>query len=120
MIVAFDGKSFDTVDGQEQPHAGSSRVPCEEDRSGLDRWADDGAAGRSPATVLKDIVRRLKEGGGLLRKQPLPRQVEKKIKSTRPIEYPVQPQPRQTAVKSVRQAAAKAQEEYYRNAWENT
>jgi hypothetical protein len=114
MIVAYDRKSHDTADGQEQPHAGSSRVPREEDRAGLDTWADDGASGRSPATVLRNLVRRLKEAGGPLPREPS-RQVETKSKLAPPIDAP-----RRAPVKRSAQSAATAQDAYYRNAWENT
>ena len=115
MIVAYDGKSDDTADGQEQPHAGSSPAPREEDRAGLDRWADDGASGRSPATVLWNLVRRLKETGGLILREPVTRKVENKSKSAPAIDAP-----RRTPNKRSAQSAAAAKDAYYRNAWENT
>jgi len=114
MIVAYHGKSDDTADGQEQPHAGSPRIPREEKRAGLDRWADDGASGRSPATALRTLVRRLKAGGPILRK-PSTRKAENNSKSATAIEAP-----RRTPIKRSAQSAATARDAYYRNAWENT
>ena len=115
MIVAYDGKSYDTADGQEQPHAGSSRTPRQEDRAGLDRWADDGASGRSPATVLRNLVRRLKETGGPIRREPATRKVENQSKLASAVDAP-----RRAPVKRSAQSAAAAKDAYYRNAWENT
>ena len=59
MIVNHCGKSYDTSNGEENYDEGSIADPNAEDRSGLDRWADDGAEPRSPASILKTDTRRV-------------------------------------------------------------
>ena len=106
MIINHGGKSYDTSNGEENYHEGSLADPNAEDRSNLDRWADDGAESRSPVSILKTVARRV---GGL---RHLVRRME--------VTEPVAPRRIKPPAESPEVTAAAAKEAYYRNAWENT
>ena len=59
MIINHGGKSYDTSNGEENYHQDSLADPNAEDRSGLDRWSDDGAEPRSPRSILKAVATRV-------------------------------------------------------------
>ena len=105
MIINHGGKSYDTSNGEESYHKGSLADPKAEDRSNLDRWADDGAEPRSRASILKAVSTRIGALRHMVRgkvaKAAAPRRVE--------------PRAHDPGV-----TAAAAKEAYYRNAWENT
>ena len=124
MIHSSGGKSYDTADGSEQPHASSARTPVNEHRSEINRWADDGAPARVPippgaisaARKPPWSVLTLRHLGQLLRLK----------RAARP---PAPPPPRgpiesvdrrAQAVQEPNDAHAAAMKEYYRNAWEHT
>src|SRR5579884_4162019 len=117
MIHSTGGKTYDTSDGSEQPHAASTRPAANVHPA--DRWADDGAPARSapaaaPASRRKPLwsvltLRRLAE---LLR--PKPAVAEAPTESQGAIDAGVKPAQEREA------AQAAALKEYYRNAWEHT
>ena len=106
MIINHGGKSYDTSNGEENYHEGSLADPNAEDRSNLDRWADDGAEPRSPASVLKAVAKRV----GALRHLVRGKEVTK----------PAAPRRVEPPAHSPEVTAAAAKEACYRNAWENT
>jgi len=102
MIVNHGGKSYDTSNGEENYHKGSLADSNGEDRSNLDRWADDGAEPRRPVSILKAVVTRVVALRRLVHaREPAPRPVE-------------------SSAREPKVSPASAKEAYYRNAWENT
>lgn len=118
MIFNYDGKSYDTADGQEQPHAESARKPAETERLDIDRWSDDGASGRSPASVLKDMIRRA-TGVGRLRRNATAAAVQSEVTSA-PSRTPSKPTSSPGDGPSPGSAAAERLRAFYTNSWENT
>ncbi len=129
MIVWSNGKSYDTADGSEQPHPGSVRPRVDQDAADANRLADDGAPpkrngsreqrrttllhqlsiGKASWSVLSlgrvaDLVRRFR------RELPLRQQTARTASETKNAD---ETQRREAAV-------TQANDERYRNAWENT
>ena len=125
MIHSSGGKSYDTADGSEQPHASSARTPVNEHRSEINRWADDGAPARvriPPGAVRaarKPLwsVLTLRHLGELLRLKRAARPLAPPPPPRGPTQSDVQ---RAQAVEERGDAHAAAMKEYYRNAWEHT
>ena len=124
MIVSRDGKSYETSDGSEQPHAASRRRVAGGDRSDAARWADDGgpaaqasppqAFGRKPAwSVLSmaDLLEARRRSGSSDTPDRLRQDAERAARD-------------RLAVEQLREhhaaLARKAERDRYRNAWENT
>jgi hypothetical protein len=120
MTQSSGGKTYDTSDGSEQPHASSTRSAVNVHPA--DRWADDGAPPRSVPAETGGTRRKppwsilsLPLLGGLLR-------LKQAIHPAAP--SAAEPTDRQdgrvgtTLVRGAAQAAAL--KEYYRNAWEHT
>lgn len=118
MIFNYDGKSYDTADGQEQPHAESARKPAKTERLDIDRWSDDGASGRSPASVLKGIIRRA-TAIGRLRRNATAAAVRSESTSAPP-RTQSQPASSPGDAHSPASAAAERLRAFYTNSWENT
>jgi len=110
MIINHGGKSYDTSNGEESYHQDSLADPNAEDRSGLDRWSDDGAEPRSPRSILKAVATRVTTRIVALRCL---------VRSKEPAKA-VEPRPAQSSKPDPKPTAAAASEAYYRNAWENT
>lgn len=122
MIVSRDGKSYETFDGSEQPHAASRRRVAGGDRADAARWADDGGPVQRPPRAPQQ-----KPAWSVL---SLPKLLEARRQSGRS-DTPAQL--RQDAERAARDRLAveertahraalarKAEQDRYRNAWENT
>ena len=110
MIINHGGKSYDTSNGEESYHQQSLADPNAEDRSGLDRWADDGAQPRSPRSIVKSVATRVTTRIVALRSL---------MRSKEPAKA-VEPRPVESSTPDPQPTAAAASDAYYRNAWENT
>ena len=110
MIINHGGKSYDTSNGEENYHQQSLADPKAEDRSGLDRWADDGAQPRSPSSILKAVATRVTTRIVALRSLTRSKEPDKAVG----------PRPVVSRKYDPKATAAAASEAYYRNAWENT
>jgi len=119
MIFNYDGKSYDTADGQEQPDGESARKPAETERLEIDRWSDDGALGRSPASILKGLVRRVTGVRRLRNHAPAATNSSTRDASATP-EARVQTASDSGNVASPSRSAAERRRAFYRNPWENT
>lgn len=120
MIHSSGGKTYDTSDGSEQPHAASTRPAA--NLHPADRWADDGAP---PLSVPV-------ERGGIHGKPPwsvlsyrLLRGLRRLTQTIAPAAPPAAPpaDPQDAGVSTIpgqQSARAAALKEYYRNAWEHT
>ena len=121
MIVSAGGKSYDTADGSEQPHARSAAVHPERGEGDADRWADDGAPPRPlTATRVRDAHRKpiwsvlsLRRLGELLRLVRRGPRREEDLAAESEHKRVKQADER-------KHAAQKAFDDFYRNAWENT
>jgi hypothetical protein len=124
MIMSRDGKSFETSDGSEQPHAASRRKVAGGDRAAAARWADDGgpapqpsppqALERKPAwSVLSmpDLFEARRRSGRSDTPARLRQDAERAARD-------------RLAVEELREhhaaLAQKAERDRYRNVWENT
>jgi hypothetical protein len=110
MIINHGGKSYDTSNGEENFHEGSLADPNAEDRSKLDRWADDGAEPRSPASILKAVATRVATRIVALRGLVRVKEPDK----------PLAPRRVEAPAKKPDVSPEEAKKAYYRNAWENT
>ena len=125
MIVSRDGKSYDTSDGSEQPHAASRRRVAGGDRADSARWADDGggpaaqpsppqALGRKPTwsvLSMSDLFEARRRSGQSNTPDRLRQDAERAARDRLAMEE----------LREHRAALArKAERDRYRNAWENT
>jgi hypothetical protein len=122
MIVSRDGKSYETSDGSEQPHAGSRRKVAGSDPADAARWADDGgpaqppqqAPGRRPAwsvLSLPKLLEALRRSGRSDTPARLRQDAERAARNRLAAE---ERRAHHAAL------AIKAERDRYRNAWENT
>ena len=123
MIMSRDGKSYDTSDGSEQPHAASRRtVDGGDDGDDAARWADDGGPARPPQQAPQR-----KPAWSVLSLSRLLEAVRRSGRSDTPARL------RQDAERAARDHLAmeernahraalvrKAEQDRYRNAWEHT
>jgi len=123
MIVTRHGRSYDTSDGSEQPHAASDRKQGVGERANLKRWEDDGASPRTGPVASPAEITGRKPAWSVLSLHDLnearrrsaaarPRQEAERIDREHLLAE--QNRERRTA------AAAKAEMDRYRNAWETT
>ena len=126
MLVSRDGKTYDTSDGSEQPHAASSARAERSEREEINRWEDDGPgpharqpppaadATRTPAwSVLSP--RALLEAVRQFLRRDTPEAVRREEgQAERGRAAGDRDRERQAA------ALADARRDIYRNAWENT
>lgn len=125
MIHSLGGKSYDTADGSEQPHANSAVGEKDQGRALL-RWADDGAPQRVPTPPAAVGTGRKPRWSVLTL-----RQLRELLRLRLPGRTPQAPPPlpaapiqledeRSRAKEAHRAAHAAYMKEYYRNAWEHT
>jgi len=126
MIVSKNGTSYDTSDGSQQPHAQSAEGRQRSDREQIDRWNDDGPgphAGATPAPAdptekpawsvlsLTNLLEAIRQ----LRGQPTDGELRHREERAERGRFAAGLKRQDLAA-----AAARAETQRDRNAWENT